>query len=295
MALIELDGVTTIFGRRPRRALDAVRGGAGKAALLAEWGHTLALDEVSLAIEAGQVFVLMGLSGSGKSTLVRHVNRLVEPTAGHVRVDGVDVLALDRAGLGAFRRRMVAMVFQHFGLLPHRPVIENVAYGLAIRGERRAAREAKAAEWIARVGLAGYERHYPAALSGGMQQRVGLARALAVETPILLMDEPFSALDPLTRAELQDLLADLQRDHGRTIVFVTHDLDEATRLGDRIAILRDGVVVQEGTPADILERPADDHVRAFVGAIHRPRRAGRDAARPAGQSPSRPLASPSAG
>ena len=295
MALIEFDGVTTIFGRRPRRALDAVRDGVDKAALLADWGHTLALDDVSLTVEAGQVFVVMGLSGSGKSTLARHVNRLVEPTAGHVRVDGVDVLALDRAGLEAFRRRTVAMVFQHFGLLPHRPVIENVAYGLAIRGERRAAREAKAAEWIARVGLAGYERHYPAALSGGMQQRVGLARALAVETPILLMDEPFSALDPLTRAELQDLLADLQRDHGRTIVFVTHDLDEATRLGDRIAILRDGVVVQEGTPADILERPADDHVRAFVGAVHRPRRASREAARPAAQSPSSALASPSAG
>ena len=188
-----------------------------------------------------------------------------------MRIDGIDVLALDNRGLEAFRRRMVAMVFQHFGLLPHRSVIENVAYGLEVRGEPLAQREAKAAEWIGRVGLQGYERQFPSGLSGGMQQRVGLARALAVETPILLMDEPFSALDPLIRAELQDELIRLQRAHGRTIVFVSHDLDEAVRLGDRIAILRDGVLVQTGAPADILERPADDHVRAFVGAARRPR------------------------
>ena len=284
MALIEIDRVTTIFGRHPARALAAAVGGAGKAELLAG-GHTLALDRVSLSVEAGEFFAVMGLSGSGKSTLVRHVNRLVEPTAGRVRVDGVDVSALDRRGLERFRRRTVAMVFQHFGLLPHRTVLENAAYGLEVRGEGRPAREARAAEWLARVGLRGYERHLPQALSGGMRQRVGLARALAVETPVLLMDEPFSALDPLTRAELQDELAALRRAHGRTILFVTHDLDEAARLADRIAILRDGVVVQVGTPADIVERPADDHVRAFVGAV---RRRG-------DQSASSPLASPSGG
>ncbi len=295
MALIELEHLTTIFGPRPGRVLERVRGGAGKAALLAETGHTLALNDVSVEIEAGEIFVVMGLSGSGKSTLVRHINRLIDPTAGRVRIDGVEVLALDNRALEGFRRRSVAMVFQHFGLLPHRSVIENVAYGLEVRGEPRAQREAKAAEWIGRVGLQGYERQLPSGLSGGMQQRVGLARALAVETPILLMDEPFSALDPLTRAELQDELIELQQGHGRTIVFVTHDLDEAVRLGDRIAILRDGVVVQTGTPDDILERPADGHVRAFVGAVHRPRKPQPRTQPSTTQSGSSPLASPSAG
>ncbi|WP_374449862.1 ATP-binding cassette domain-containing protein [Stella sp.] len=284
MPAIEIEGVTTIFGPRPRRALAAWRAGAGKAELLAG-GHVLALADVSLSVGAGEFFAVMGLSGSGKSTLIRHVNRLVEPTEGRIRVDGVDVAGLDRRGLEAFRRGRVAMVFQHFGLLPHRTVLENAAYGLEIRGEARAAREAVTRDWLGRVGLSGYEDRLPRALSGGMRQRVGLARALAVGTPVLLMDEPFSALDPLTRVELQDELAALARAHSRTILFVTHDLDEAARLADRIAILRDGAVVQVGTPADILERPADDHVRAFVGAVSRAR----------GQPPSRPFASPSAG
>ena len=282
--MIEFAAVTTLFGRRPQRALARFRAGADKAALLAE-GHVLALADVSLTIAPGEFFAVMGLSGSGKSTLIRHVNRLIDPTAGCIRVDGIEVSALDRRGLEAFRRRRVAMVFQHFGLLPHRTVLENAAYGLEVRGEPRAEREARAAAWLERVGLAGYERHMPQALSGGMRQRVGLARALAVETPVLLMDEPFSALDPLTRAELQAELAALHRGHGRTVLFVTHDLDEAARLADRIAILRDGAVVQVGAPADILERPADDHVRAFVGAVRRDRP----------QPPSSPFASPSAG
>lgn len=284
MAAVTFDGVTTIFGPRPERALAAFRGGAGRAELLAG-GHVLALADVSLAVAPGEFFAVMGLSGSGKSTLIRHVNRLVAPTAGRVTVGDVEVSTLGRRGLEAFRRGRVAMVFQHFGLLPHRTVIDNVAYGLEVRGEPRALRQAKAAEWLARVGLDGFAGHLPHALSGGMRQRVGLARALAVETPVLLMDEPFSALDPLTRAELQDQVAALHRAHRRTTLFVTHDLDEAARLADRIAILRDGIVVQVGRPSEILEQPADDHVRAFVGAVRRG----------AAQSASSPLASPSAG
>ena len=263
MSGIVVRHVTKVFGDSPQ-ALALLRAGQGKAEVLAATGRSVGLNDVSLDIAAGEVFVVMGLSGSGKSTLVRHINRLIDPTVGEILVDGHDILALDEAGLRHFRRHRVSMVFQGFGLLPHRSVIDNVAYGLVVRGERSAAAREAAMKWIARVGLSGYEHRFPDELSGGMKQRVGLARALACDTGILLMDEAFSALDPLIRAEMQDQLLQLQADLRKTVVFVTHDLDEALRLGHRIAILKDGQVVQVGAPAEILQRPADDYVRRFV-------------------------------
>lgn len=270
MGFIDVRHLTKVFGRHPKRALARLAAGAGKDELLAG-GDTLGLDDISLSIGRGEVFVVMGLSGSGKSTLVRHLNRLIDPTAGEIVIDGVDLLGLSIRDLERFRRERMAMVFQRFGLFPHRTVIDNVGYALEIRGAARPVREARAAEWIAAVGLGGYERHYPAELSGGMQQRVGLARALAADVDILLMDEPFSALDPLIRGALQGELAELQKRLKKTIVFVTHDLFEALRLADRIAILRDGRLVQVGTPVEIVRSPADDHVRSFVGDIERAR------------------------
>jgi glycine betaine/proline transport system ATP-binding protein len=271
LALIEISHVTKIFGRRPLKALAALEAGQSREQLLTETGHTVALRDVSLEIEKGEIFVVMGLSGSGKSTLIRHINRLIDPTSGSVTVDGVDILALSLPDLIRFRRERQAMVFQHFALLPHRTVIENVAYGLELQKTPRAEREAKAQEWIDAVGLGGFEHQYPSQLSGGMQQRVGLARALCVDHDIVLMDEAFSALDPLIRSQMQDLLMQLQARLRKTIVFITHDLDEALRLGDRIAILRDGEVVQIGAPSEILLRPADDYVRTFVKDVNRSR------------------------
>jgi len=271
---IDVRHVSKVFGPSPRKALALVRGGMGKDELLSRTGAVLALDDVSLSVERGETFVVMGLSGSGKSTLIRHLNRLIDPTEGTIMVDGVDVLALPIRALEQFRRGTMAMVFQRFGLFPHRTVIDNVAYGLEVRGMAKAARRERASEWVATVGLSGYEDRYPAALSGGMQQRVGLARALCADTGILLMDEAFSALDPLIRSEMQDQLAALQARLHKTIVFITHDLDEALRLGDRIAILKDGRIAQLGTPADILGNPADDYVRAFVEVVNRRRAPG---------------------
>ncbi len=271
MALIELSHVTKIFGRRPQQARAALEEGQSREQILATTGQTVALRDVSLSIEKGEIFVVMGLSGSGKSTLIRHINRLIDPTSGSVSVDGVDILAMQIPDLIRFRRERLAMVFQHFALLPHRTVVENVAYGLELQGVSRKEREAKAREWIDAVGLSGFEKQYPSQLSGGMQQRVGLARALCVDHDIVLMDEAFSALDPLIRSQMQDLLMQLQARLKKTIVFITHDLDEALRLGDRIAILRDGEVVQIGTPSEILLHPADDYVRAFVKDVNRSR------------------------
>ena len=228
------------------------------------FGQTRALNDVSLDVPSGGVFVIMGLSGSGKSTLIRHINRLIEPTSGTVTFDGQDITALDAKALRAFRRRSVSMVFQGFGLMPHLNVLDNVAFGLAARGEAKDQAHATARDWIRSVGLDGRESAYPDQLSGGMKQRVGLARALATGTDTLLMDEAFSALDPLIRADMQDLLLDLRRKTDNTVIFVTHDLAEAVRIGDRIAILRDGEVVQTGTPGDILDHPADDYVARFV-------------------------------
>src|SRR5690606_26741476 len=219
--------------------------------------------------EEGSIYVIMGLSGSGKSTLIRHFNRLIEPSAGQILVDGVDVVSLGKRELETFRQKKMSMVFQRFGLFPHRSVLDNAAYGLTVQGVPRAEREQRACHWLEQVGLAGFEAQYPHQLSGGMQQRVGLARALATDAEILLMDEAFSALDPLIRREMQDHLLQLQAKLNKTIVFITHDLDEALRLGNRIAILKDGELVQEGTPEDILLNPANDYVQAFLQDVNR--------------------------
>ncbi|MFJ3163147.1 quaternary amine ABC transporter ATP-binding protein [Streptomyces kanasensis] len=237
--------------------------------LRARTGCTAAVRDVSFDVRKGEVFVVMGLSGSGKSTLVRCLTRLVEPTAGTLEFDGGDVRAMDRSRLRELRRHRAAMVFQHFGLLPHRTVLDNVAYGLEIQGVGRAERRAKAAEFVAKVGLAGLEHRRPGQLSGGQQQRVGLARALAVDPAVLLFDEPFSALDPLIRRDMQEEVVRLHREEGRTMVFITHDLSEALRIGDRIALMRDGRIVQLGTPEEIVGAPADDYVRDFVRDVPR--------------------------
>ena len=269
---IEIRNVYKIFGRHPERFIDAVRdGGMGKADLLEKHNHVLGLNNVSLDIEAGHIQVIMGLSGSGKSTLIRHINRLIEPTAGEVIVEGTDVRALKPKMLRNFRRASTAMVFQKFALLPHRTVIGNVVFGLEIKGVSRAEQMEEARRWIDRVGLSGFEDRYPSQLSGGMQQRVGLARALANDAPILLMDEAFSALDPLIRVDMQTILLDLQDEVRKTIVFITHDLDEALRLGDRIAILRDGEIIQQGTGQEIVLKPADEYISSFVRNVNRGR------------------------
>ncbi|SDR28409.1 glycine betaine/L-proline ABC transporter ATP-binding protein [Pseudovibrio sp. Tun.PSC04-5.I4] len=271
MALIEVKNITKIFGRAPHKELAKVKNGMGKDQLLAETNHTLGLHDVSLSIEKGEIFVIMGLSGSGKSTLIRHFNRLIDPTDGQILVDGEDVIGLSEKELETFRRNRMSMVFQRFGLMPHRTVVQNVAYGLEVQGIVKADREKTAREWIDTVGLSGFENQYPSQLSGGMQQRVGLARALATDADILLMDEAFSALDPLIRSQMQDQLVELQEKLHKTIVFITHDLDEALRIGDKIAILKDGVLSQVGTPSEILLEPADDYVRAFVRDVNRAR------------------------
>ena len=269
--MIEIRNVYKVFGPKPESVLPMLRDGKGKDDILKETGHTVGLNDVTLSAEAGKTFVVMGLSGSGKSTLIRHLNRLIDPTAGEVIVDGTDVMGLSGSELIEYRRHKASMVFQRFGLFPHRTVLRNVTYGLKVQGLDRQSRRDKARRWIDLVGLAGYEEMYPSELSGGMQQRVGLARALATHADILLMDEAFSALDPLIRREMQDQLIALQNKLHKTIVFITHDLDEALRLGDRIAILKDGAVVQVGTPEEILLHPGDDYVEAFVKDVNRSR------------------------
>lgn len=269
--MIRIEGLYKLFGPVPERHMGLVHEGVEKDEILARTGHTLGLKDINLTIDRGEVFVIMGLSGSGKSTLIRHFNRLIDPTEGRILIDGVDVLGLSTKELERYRREKMSMVFQHFGLMPHRTVLQNVAYGLQVQGISGAVRNAKAGEWLDAVGLSGYGAQYPAQLSGGQQQRVGLARALCTDADILLMDEAFSALDPLIRNEMQDQLVELQERLHKTIIFITHDLDEALRLGDRIAILKDGEVVQVGTPQEILLRPADDYVEAFVRDVNRAR------------------------
>ena len=268
---ITIRGVTKIFGDDPQTALAMLRDGKSKAEVQAETGQVVGLDAVSLDIARGQIFVVMGLSGSGKSTLIRHVNRLIEPTAGDILVGGENVLGMSAEELRAFRRKSVAMVFQKFGLLPHRSVIDNVAYGLEVRGVGRRERREAAAKWIETVGLAGYEDARPRQLSGGQQQRVGLARALALDTDIVLMDEAFSALDPLIRSGMQDQLLELQKTLNKTILFITHDFDEALKIGNRIAVLKDGSVQQVGKPEDIVLRPANEHIEEFVRDVNKAR------------------------
>jgi glycine betaine/proline transport system ATP-binding protein len=263
--VIELQGIWKVFGERAAEALPEARAGATRREIMERFGCVVGISDVSLSVRRGEIFCVMGLSGSGKSTLLRHVNRLIEPTAGRVSVLGRDVLSMSERDLRDLRATRVAMVFQHMALLPHRSVRDNVAYPLEIRREPKSKRWQTANEKLELVGLSGFADSFPRQLSGGMQQRVGLARALASDAEILLMDEPFSALDPLIRRELQDLFLNLSRQLHKTVLFITHDLDEALRLGSRIAIMKDGRVVQTGTPADILERPADDYVRAFTG------------------------------
>ena len=261
---IEVKNVFKIFGNRAKDALALIGQGKTKDQVLAETGCVVGVNDLSLSIVTGEIFVIMGLSGSGKSTLVRHINRLIDPTSGAILVDGEDILQLDMQALREFRRHKISMVFQSFGLLPHKNVLDNVAYGLKVRGETQQVCAERALHWIDTVGLKGYENKYPHQLSGGMRQRVGLARALAADTEIILMDEAFSALDPLIRAEMQDQLLELQKALHKTIVFITHDLDEAVRLGNRIAILKDGKLIQVGTPREILHSPADEYVNRFV-------------------------------
>ena len=269
MSKIEIKNVYKIFGEDPEKILPMVQKGATKEEILEETGHTIGLDNVSINIEEGETFVCMGLSGSGKSTLIRHINRLIDPTSGEVSVEGTNVMELNEKNLIDFRRHKMSMVFQRFGLFPHKTVIQNVGYGLEVQGKKIDERNKIAMEKIEAVGLNGFEHQYPNQLSGGMQQRVGLARALATNTNIMLMDEAFSALDPLIRSDMQKQLIDLQAELKKTIVFITHDLDESLRLGDHIGILNDGKLVQVGTPIDIIMNPADDYVAAFVKDVNR--------------------------
>jgi len=264
---IEIRNLYKIFGPTPSMGLDLLQEGKTKEEIYEETGLTVGVHDASFAVRKGEVFVVMGLSGSGKSTLVRMLNRLIEPSAGEVLVDGEDVLKMSKSELVKFRRSKTSMVFQSFALMPHQNVLNNVAFGLELDGIDKTRRYERSKDALKQVGLEGWENAYPNELSGGMQQRVGLARGLAVDPDILLMDEAFSALDPLIRTEMQDELLKLQDRHERTIVFISHDLDEALRIGDRIAIMEGGRIAQVGSPEEILQNPADDYVRAFFRGV----------------------------
>ncbi len=264
---IIIDQVFKVFGDAPQHALDLVTQGLSKQDIMERTGQSIGVFDASFTIEPGEIFVVMGLSGSGKSTLVRMLNRLIAPTSGRILVDGQDIGLLSERDLRALRRKDISMVFQSFALMPHLTVLDNTAFGLELAGVGRREREQAAEQALAQVGLTGWGASYPDELSGGMQQRVGLARALASDPSILLMDEAFSALDPIIRTEMQSELLRLQEGKRRTIVFISHDLDEAMRIGDRIAIMKDGQVVQVGTPDEILRCPADDYVRSFVRGV----------------------------
>ncbi len=268
---LRIEHLYKIFGDAPQKILERLKGGASKQEIQSETGHVVAVSDVTFDIQPGEMFVVMGLSGSGKSTLVRCINQLIKPTAGRVLVDGEDIVAASPARLRQIRLTKIAMVFQHFALFPHRTVAENAAYGLKVRGVDPATRRAAALEALDMVGLKNWADLPPGNLSGGMQQRVGLARALAVKPDIMLMDEPFSALDPLIRRDMQRELRELQKQLKMTIVFITHDLHEALTLGDHIAIMKDGRVVQIGTPEEIVARPADSYVSAFTQDVDRSR------------------------
>ena len=267
MEKITVKNLYKIFGSEPKKALDLLGKGKTKDEILEQTGMTVGVDNANFTVNNGEIFVVMGLSGSGKSTIVRMLNRLIEPTSGTVSVDGKDVTAMAPNELVKFRLHNMSMVFQSFALMPHLSVLDNAAFGLELAKVEKDKRKDRAMEALEQVGLAGWEDSYPDQLSGGMQQRVGLARGLAVDPDILLMDEAFSALDPLIRTEMQDELLKLQDQDQRTIVFISHDLDEALRIGDRIAIMEGGKVVQVGTPEEILQNPADDYVRAFFRGV----------------------------
>lgn len=264
---LEVKHLYKIFGDEPSEAFTLLEQGVSKDEIFSRTGLTVGVQDANLSINEGEIFVVMGLSGSGKSTLVRLLNRLIEPTRGQVLIDGEDIAAIDEAALREVRRKKISMVFQSFALMPHMSVLDNTAFGLEIAGEPVSVRHEKALSALRQVGLESHANSYPDELSGGMQQRVGLARALANDPDVLLMDEAFSALDPLIRTGMQDELVALQHKHQRTIVFISHDLDEAMRIGDRIAIMQGGVVVQVGTPDEILNNPANDYVRSFFRGV----------------------------
>ncbi len=265
---LKVQDITKVFGKNPSKAIDLLQKGKTKKEILEETGMTIGVNQANFEIKSGEIFVIMGLSGSGKSTLVRMFNRLVEPTSGSLILDGDDVVKMNKEELRDMRRKKMSMVFQNFALFPHRTVLDNTEYGLEVQGTPKSEREKKAKEALELVGLKGYENQYPGELSGGMQQRVGLARALANDPDILLMDEAFSALDPLIRKDMQDFLLELQEKMERTIIFITHDLDEALRIGDRIVLMKDGSVVQVGTPEEIMTNPANDYVERFVEDVN---------------------------
>ncbi|EAD2798907.1 glycine betaine/L-proline ABC transporter ATP-binding protein [Listeria monocytogenes] len=269
MSKIKVEELTKIFGKKASKASSLLSQGKSKTDILRETGATIGVNKASFSVEEGEIFVIMGLSGSGKSTLVRLLNRLIEPTSGKIWLDGKELSSLNKKELLEVRRKSMSMVFQNFGLFPNRTINRNVEYGLEIQGMDKEEREKNAAESLALVGLAGYGDQYPSQLSGGMQQRVGLARALANNPDILLMDEAFSALDPLNRKDMQDQLLDLQDKMKKTIIFITHDLDEALRIGDHIMIMRDGSVVQTGSPEEILAHPANEYVEKFIEDVDR--------------------------
>ncbi|WP_437879957.1 quaternary amine ABC transporter ATP-binding protein [Pseudomonas sp. LRF_L74] len=264
---IEVRNLYKVFGTQPQEAIDLLKKGWSKEKILAERGAVIGVSDVSFSVEEGEIFVLMGLSGSGKSTLIRLINRLVEPTAGDVFIDGQNVAKLPKEQLIELRRRDMSMVFQSFALMPSRTVLDNAAFGLEVAGEGRKMRERRAMEVLEQVGLAPFASKYPHELSGGMQQRVGLARALAVNPSMIIMDEAFSALDPLKRREMQDVLLELQKTHRRTIIFVSHDIEEAMRIGTRIGIMEGGKLIQVGTPQELIEKPANDYVRNFFDTV----------------------------
>ncbi|WP_117170825.1 quaternary amine ABC transporter ATP-binding protein [Paraliobacillus sediminis] len=269
MPVISVEGLSKVFGKNAKESLKLLDEGKSKDEILKQTGDTVGVNRVSFEVEAGEVFVIMGLSGSGKSTLVRLINRLIEPTEGSVLVDGENLATMNRDDLRRVRREKLSMVFQSFGLFPHRTILENAEFGLEIQGIDKEVRKKKAKEALEMVGLGNYIDQLPEQLSGGMQQRVGLARALANDPTVLLMDEAFSALDPLIRKDMQDELLELQESMQKTILFITHDLDEALRIGDRIALMKDGVIVQIGTPEEILMNPANDYVERFVEDVDR--------------------------
>jgi glycine betaine/proline transport system ATP-binding protein len=269
--LIKINQLYKIFGDGQENAIELVKNGIGKEELLEKSNCVLGLNNINLNIEKAKIQVVMGLSGSGKSTLIRHLNRLIEPTSGEIHVNNINILELSDKELVQFRQNNMSMVFQKFALFPHKTILQNVGYGLVVQNIPKEEWIEKATKWINRVGLEGYETYYPGQLSGGMQQRVGLARALATDAEILLMDEAFSALDPLIRSEMQNILLDLQNELHKTIIFITHDLDEALKIGDRIAILRDGSMIQDSDPQEIIMNPADDYVSDFIKDINRAR------------------------
>ncbi len=269
MNVIEVENLSKIFGKNPKQALKLLDEGYSKDEILEKTGNTVGVNRASFEVKSGEIFVIMGLSGSGKSTLVRLINRLIEPTEGTIMIGDQNLSKADKKTLREIRRKKLGMVFQNFALFPHRTILENAEFGLEIQGESKENRSKKAKEALEMVGLGGYFNQYPNQLSGGMQQRVGLARALANDPDVLLMDEAFSALDPLIRKDMQDELIELQSTMRRTILFITHDLNEALRLGDRIALMRDGEIVQIGSPEDILVNPANDYVEKFVEDVDR--------------------------